>query len=639
MVFRPDIDGLRGVAVLAVLVFHLLPAALPGGFVGVDVFFVISGYLVTQLSVRRVQAGQFTWADFVARRAVRLLPALGLVLLATVAAGSVMLGVDARAALGTEVAAAALFSSNLLSYWTVDYFSAPAESRPLLHLWSLAIEEQFYLLAPVAFVALGRRPRALAWLVGTVVVVSFAAGAALTPTDASAAFYLLPFRAWELGVGALLALAGPRVARVGVAEAGVVAIGLASAFYGHDTPFPGVAALLPVLGAAAVVVGAPGPAGRLLGAAPLQALGRWSYALYLWHWPLVVLARAWLLRAPTPAEALGLGVVSVALAAGTTRFVEGPLRRAPVGEAPVRRRVLAWGAALSALLGVVGAGVWASNGGELPARGRAAGEAEMACLEMPVSLADPRTCRFGPAGGAPAVLVGWGDSHVGMLAPVLEDLGGRLNGGGRVVVRNRCPPVVGAAAMALLGDQDCVLHNEKVLAELLAAPPAAVVLGGRWTLHASPAVQPPRVRSLFLPERPALGEVMRRAVAAAVEPLRAAGVRVVLIDSLPEAGFPVKDAWEQAVRLGRERPQGPTRAAHETLTSLSSPALAAVAAETGALRLRPSEAFCGAERCVLGDEAGAYYTDSNHLGLHGAHRMEPLLRAALGAPAPGAAVD
>ncbi|MCU0626448.1 MAG: acyltransferase, partial [Gemmatimonadaceae bacterium] len=206
--YRPDLDGLRAVAVLAVLVHHVAPGALPGGFAGVDVFFVLSGYLITGILADELAAGAFRWPAFLLRRARRLLPALVTVLVATLAGGALLLTGPEYASLARHVIAATLSGANVLLWREVGYFDTEAAAKPLLHLWSLGVEEQFYLVWPALLVLLARpsRQRARTALVTGLAVASFALAMPLAWSDAAQAFYLLPARAWELLAGALLAL-------------------------------------------------------------------------------------------------------------------------------------------------------------------------------------------------------------------------------------------------------------------------------------------------------------------------------------------------------------------------------------------------------------------------------------------------
>ncbi|MFD3779554.1 SGNH hydrolase domain-containing protein [Streptomyces sp. NPDC058612] len=364
--FRPDIEGLRAVAVLAVLAFHAGIPGTAGGFVGVDVFFVISGYLITGLLVREaVTTGRIRLGDFFSRRARRLLPSAAVVLGAVAVAGAWLTVPLRRADLEYDVVAAALSAANwrFVSQQT-DYLAAGHGQSPLLHFWSLAVEEQFYLfwaplLAVIVLCAAGavRRGRAVrsavALVAAPLVLGSFALSLYWTGHSVSLAYLGTPSRVWQFGVGALLALLpwhlmrGPRPLRLLCGWAGAAAIGWCVVSYDASIPYPGLAALVPTLATAAVILAAiPGRGerdvqgaygvGRLLAGRAPRALGRLSYNLYLWHWPVLVLAEARFGALGWPAKT-GLTLAAVLPALATMRWVEQPLRRSrTVSELPRR---------------------------------------------------------------------------------------------------------------------------------------------------------------------------------------------------------------------------------------------------------------------------------------------------------------
>jgi peptidoglycan/LPS O-acetylase OafA/YrhL len=360
--FRPDIQGLRAVAVLAVLGFHAGIPQLGGGFAGVDVFFVISGYLITGLILREiVRTGRLDLAAFWARRARRLLPATAVVLVATAGLTWAFLPTTRWSSIAWDTVASALYAMNWrLADGATDYLASENAASPLQHFWSLAVEEQFYLVWPLLIMALllvfgsGARRRMLFAGVALLSVPSLAWSVYLTEASSGPAYFVTTTRVWELGIGAMLALIAPsRLRRLhrhaGVLGwAGLAAIAAAVLFFSKDTIFPGYAALLPTLGAAlCLAAGEAGPnsASRLLGIAPMTAVGTLSYSLYLWHWPLLVVATAqWGTAGKLPVS-LGVAVVvaSVLPAWLTYRLVEDPLHHA--------RRFAGPGPA--ALLGVV----------------------------------------------------------------------------------------------------------------------------------------------------------------------------------------------------------------------------------------------------------------------------------------------
>jgi peptidoglycan/LPS O-acetylase OafA/YrhL len=372
--FRPDVEGMRAVAVVAVVLFHLRLGAFQGGFVGVDVFFVLSGFLITRLLLNELAStGTLALPGFWARRARRLLPASCLVLVVTVLAGTVMLSPLAQRTLAVDAMAAGVFVVNFVFAGRFgDYFAAQlAEAQPsaLLHYWSLAVEEQFYLLWPLVLIALTRRPRRYRrLLLASILVVaaaSLVASVWMTEHRPTWAFYLLPARMVELLAGAALAVAGPafRVVPAGFRAAlgwfGLVGIAVAAMSFDVGTVFPGYMAMLPVLGTVLVIVAggaggsASGPVAVLRHPVALW-IGRHSYAIYLWHWPVLVLAEAKFGPLPLPTR-LALVAGAVGLSALSLRLVEDPVRHSP-WLARRAARGLALGAALCAT--AVLAGAW-----------------------------------------------------------------------------------------------------------------------------------------------------------------------------------------------------------------------------------------------------------------------------------------
>ncbi len=352
--YRADLDGLRGIAILAVLGFHAFPEYFPGGFVGVDVFFVLSGYLITGIILQQLHGSAFSLATFYLRRARRLLPALLVVLASCLVFGWFALLPDEFKDLGKHVGAAAAFVLNFSVWREGGYFDTAATANPMLHLWSLGIEEQFYLIWPLVMLLLWRYPRILLGTVGVLVLASFILNVYFIHADPRGDFFLPVTRFWELGLGCLLAVLGSygrapalqgcdRVLSVlGVA----LIIGAVFLFDGR-VPFPGWAALLPVAGAVCVIGAGPQDRfrQRVLAAPGLVFVGLISYPLYLWHWPLLSFA-AILGSGTVPAGVRAASVLlSFILAYLVFRLVEHPIRT---------RRASRTGGLLVAGLGAMG---------------------------------------------------------------------------------------------------------------------------------------------------------------------------------------------------------------------------------------------------------------------------------------------
>lgn len=362
--YRPDIDGLRALAVLSVVGFHAFPEIFPGGFIGVDIFFVISGYLITSILRAESSAQGIGFLAFYARRVLRIFPALILVLAACLFAGWHTLLADEYKQLGKHIAAGAAFIANFAFWFEAGYFDSVSEAKPLLHLWSLGIEEQFYIVWPfVLWLALKTR-RLHVRMVAALALASLLFASAMVFQDRTAAFYSPLTRAWELLAGALLALAPQEAGRLSrwchhrLAPALGLALAVAGMFLIQARhPFPGLLAIVPVMGAVLLIGGQGAWVNRHILANPwMVKVGLISYPLYLWHWPL--LSFAYIIESGRPGAGIRLSMVALALllAALTYQWVEKPLRRLP------RRFVLGMLLVLMVVLGLLGKNVYDRDG-------------------------------------------------------------------------------------------------------------------------------------------------------------------------------------------------------------------------------------------------------------------------------------
>jgi peptidoglycan/LPS O-acetylase OafA/YrhL len=441
---RADIDGLRAVAVVAVLLYHLGAPGARGGFVGVDVFFVISGYLITKMIAGDLDRGTFGFGAFYARRARRLLPAMFVVIALTLGASFFVLGPEPMASLGRSAVAATLGGSNVLFWIESDYFDLAARQKPLLHTWSLGVEWQFYAVWPVVLAvtraALPKHARAVPIVIGALGIASVAVDVAIARgvltlpqgvDGATTVFYHMPFRVFELALGALIVWTpAPRTEaqRELSAALGLAMIGAAVVTFDGRGFFPAANALLPTVGAALVLWG--GEA-RVVGAAlrsrTASYLGRISYSVYLVHWPLLVLTEYALFRPLRPVEAAGLGALSIALGAAMHHAVELPFHERKVLTRAPRLTLPALGVLAAALLVGVSARAaatgwpWRLDADALALDPR---EDRTGVAKDTLGRLDCRgPCEFGDKKSADEILV-VGDSHVEHYTKALRDLAG-----------------------------------------------------------------------------------------------------------------------------------------------------------------------------------------------------------------------
>jgi peptidoglycan/LPS O-acetylase OafA/YrhL len=487
--YRPDIDGLRAVAVLAVVFYHAFPEAIGGGFVGVDIFFVISGFLITGIIARELASDRFSLTTFYARRVRRIFPALIVVLSVVLVLGWLWMLPGPYAQLSSDVFASAAFSANIALWQHAGYFDVEAAKKPLLHLWSLGIEEQFYLVWPLVLMLTVRLRLSLIWVAGAIAVASFVLNVALITSSPVATFYLPFTRAWELLAGGALACSWSRIDHGELASnvragAGAVLIAIAILVLDRGRAFPGWWAALPVVGSA-LVLSAPLAWGcrHLLANRPMVRVGLISYPLYLWHWPLLVFFAIIKFSALTTLERALVVLLSILLAWATYRFVEIPFRFG-------RPRLLKVASLASAMALVALAGVIVvRNAGfdfRLPEEIRAmtqvttqtaqwrVGEC-MIDLSHQTAFADSCVDRD----RRPLVML-WGDSTAGALMPGLRKAQESRDFGIAQFTSSSCPPAIN---VDIAWQPNCRAINDKVLGLVRQLKPNIVLLHSSWEDH------------------------------------------------------------------------------------------------------------------------------------------------------------
>lgn len=493
--YRPEIDGLRALAILSVAFFHA-EMGFEGGYAGVDIFFVISGFLITSILYSDAQSGQASLVQFWERRVRRIFPALSAVLLFCIVVGYLIYFPANLVELGQQVRAQSVFGSNILFYLQSGYFDTSSELKALLHTWSLAIEEQFYVLFPLLFFTLYRLKRDyLLPVIAAFAVLSLGLSIYWISKDAQdAAFYLLPARAWELMVGALLALyrpANPMPRKIAewVGMAGLAAILYTVIFFDNGTPFPGAAALLPTLGAAAIILAS--AAGeiriaRYLSYRPLVFIGLVSYSWYLWHWPVIAIARYLPYIKFNALTGFACLVISFGLAVLSWKYIERPFR-APNG---VMGRKALFACALAILLTCAAVGhVFVVKEG-MPDRlnetatrlasGMFDHNPHQECNgDIETQLKEDGLCQTNAAAGEPSFLA-WGDSFANSMTPGLFHVSQEVGVNGWIASYSACPPILGLNQRKDGRSFTCSDFNDTVLEYIERHNIKTVFLIGNW---------------------------------------------------------------------------------------------------------------------------------------------------------------
>ncbi len=550
--YRPEIDGLRAIAVLAVVFFHA-GFGITGGYVGVDVFFVISGYLITSLIIKEIENGTFTLANFWERRARRLIPAMVVVVVATLFAGWFLLLPIDYANLGRSAAWQAVFGANFHFWSSTSYFSSSSEELPLLHTWSLAVEEQYYAIVPLLFIILFRitwfrNYKILLFLFTFGIFLSLAASVYGVRQHPTATFYLLPTRAWEMLLGAFVALVPmqwipkSRPLREMLSILGILGILVPCWLYTKATPFPGVAALIPCAGTALLIWIAKNDGhndaryipivARFLSFPPIVFIGLISYSLYLWHWPLIAFTNYLSIAPKNSIDSLMIVLVSFILSVLTWRYVETPFRKRVVGGK--RTMMFLYTAAGLTLIFVLGAVITLGNGH--PSRfSTQAIEFANAKDDMlgihDLVASDVKAGKLINLGtsdnSADVKLLLWGDSHAMAAAPAFDRILEKSGLRGLQATASATPPVLGAYWHNDFANKEAVTaFNSAVFEYVKRERISDVVLVGYWEYYTDEKGKIPLNDSLV----------------ATVKKLNEAGVRPWIMLQIPHPDFDVPRA-------------------------------------------------------------------------------------------------
>lgn len=609
---RLDIQGLRAIAVLSVVIFHAWPTALPGGYIGVDVFFVISGYLISSILIKDIESSRFSIVEFYRRRIARIFPALFLMLGTVAAVGYLVLTPTELKELGRNLVSTTFFVSNIDFWLLTGYFDGAADLKPLLHTWSLAVEEQFYIVYPpllyLLFKRFGRNRITQLAIAGAVLGLVFSELAVHRwPT---AAYFLAPARAFELLIGCALACAGakamsPRWAAIASVLGLALIIG-PLAFYSTATPFPGVAAAVPTLGTALVIWAGNGTApvgNRLIATTPFRFFGDISYSFYLWHWPVLAYARNLYGLELHPLVALAAVLLAVLLSLGSFHLIEQPVlkRKLPTRTCFKYGALADLGAVALAALFTLGQGLPSRFTPEVHALFEASNDFNTRRVQchndagLPIPYA--RNCVYGANDIAPDLAV-WGDSHGTELVAALGEQARLAHRSLLQITASACPPALGFKSKER---PHCDELNRQTLDGLLGDP---------------------RIKTVMLVANPARYDEseLEKGFLDTVRRLSSSGKKIILVSAIPVMTQDppsfigrAQSLHQDLESLGRPRP------AYEQETRKWQAFVQSLHAKYRTEYFDPSSMLCDETLChMYRRDAGVLYFNSDHLSLKGA---------------------
>lgn len=634
--FRVDINGLRALAVIAVVLYHFGLPGITGGFIGVDVFFVISGYLMTQIIIGKLRNDRFILLDFYAARARRIIPALAALVTIMLAFGYFYLSPLDYKVLGKHAIASLSFTSNFIYWSEIDYFDTASHMKWLLHTWSLAVEWQFYILYPVLLIALywiksGRFLLRALWLL---FIVSLGVSVGQSVYDNSGAFYLLPARGWEFLAGALVYLHPHQYgARLRKWPIGEVLIIVSIIWYSADFNYPGAWPLLPVFGAAMII--SVNSTSLVLSNKIMQFLGTISYSLYLWHWPIFVGARYFQFELNV-ITLLVMFILSVALAYFSYFFVEARFRKSSPTVTQfsyVVRYIVAL-----VIVTIPAGAIWASQG----MRDRSSGEVKQKIIANQSRLSDwqyPAECKFvdkfceiGIA--RPVKALFWGDSHIQQWHPLFRflDKANKTNSTQIIIGGSAgCPPI--RDLERIKNGFDCQQANDRTFQRARQEDIKIVVLGSIWSTYFSDDIfsgnRQPNICDAATgcgifnsPQQAA--EKARIYLLRDVKALIQQGKNVYLLLPIPIYHDAVPNLMAKGLFLDGEGRLTKSAKQHNADSALVREMIVSVAQQTGAQVLNPAEVLCGSGECTNNQNGISIYKDSNHLVSEATLWFEPM---------------
>ena len=647
MNYRREIDGLRALAIIPVILYHAGLQGFSGGYVGVDIFFVISGFLITTIILSEMQAGTFSLISFYERRARRILPALFLVLMVSLPFAWFWLQPLALKNFSESLVAVTLFISNIFFWKHGGYFDIESELNPLLHTWSLAVEEQYYVLFPLFLMVAWRFGKR--WIVGLLLLgalVSLALAYKVSLSFSTTAFYLLPGRGWELLVGAFTSFylfsnksvintSRPITNQI-MGVVGLLLIIYSIVFFNKDTPFPSFYTLVPTIGAAFIILFTTPQTlvGKLLGSKALVGIGLISYSAYLWHQPLFSFAKHRSIEAPSQTLLIGLSIAALVLAYFSWKYVETPFRN----KSRVTRKQIFLFAALGSIL-FIAIGMLGALKEGFPNRyyvptalSNSFGISQKAneCFEKPGVHTNPDwLCDIGAKQDKPSFMM-FGDSHSRSMFDAFNAAAARTSQLGKFTGSYNCPPLLGIHVLRRgQAENNCNALNSRVYEYVKANKIPNVYLVSRWTFYTDGGYDGADATWIGLSKNSQRSKEISRAafeagLKATVEAYASIGTQLYIVEQVPQQKLQVKEAYYNLYayderNVGKQIQQlSVSKTEHQQLQSYVNTLFKGYEQEGKLKLVNLDDALCKAEQCSIGSATKSYYSDNNHLTTDGA---------------------
>lgn len=650
MKFRKDINGLRGVAILFVMLFHFQIFGFSGGFIGVDIFFVISGFLISNIIINKLQYNQFSLRSFFIHRIRRIVPALFSMLFVCLLLGWWWLAPADYKELGKEVAYASLFISNHLFVHDSGYFAVESSSKLLLHTWTLGVEWQFYLLFPLFLLLIYRYwQRKVNFIILIITLSSFGLSTAGAYWRPEMAFFLLPSRAWEFMLGSLLVLHQRQITHSHwqhfLSFLGIMLLLSCTVLFDESMSYPGFWALVPTLGTTLIILTPGSLLSKIFTIKPLQHLGNISYSLYLWHWPLYVAFGFYLNNELSHPFLLGIITLSLFLAWISYRFVETPFQQKQEYWSNKR---LAYFVCFGFLL-LYPAGRWiqsthgVANAYRLSAavlsyaKGAEDRPAETdRCLfgEKTDFLSVDQFCHY-PGDPMKTKIFLWGDSHADAIRDVVKHLAQKQQRQLITATISSCPPLLRGAVSSRTPEQ-CLAGNKAILQQIKATHRPSVLLAARWSTYLIGRNEKHSKNNdmIWSPDpnnnKNSMNEsrhiaLFKKTVIDTICLLRDSGAKVFVLEPIPEIGFGVPGALARKEMYGTNQELRVSKISYQKRNQQILSILAEAKSQCGVTLLSPQSLLCDKDYCQLEQKKHPLYFDDDHLSTRGASLLEPLL--------------